>query len=69
MPIFEYKCIKCGTMTEFLEKSSGRSSRSCPKCGSKELEKQISVFSPAVKQGESKRCHGCSDFTCPHSGR
>jgi hypothetical protein len=26
------------------------------------------VFSAGVKQGDSKRCHDCSDSVCPHAG-
>ena len=67
MPIFEYKCSKCGKISEFLETSSARLKRSCAHCGSKKLEKQLSTFAPKIKEGESKRCHGCSDHTCPHA--
>ncbi|HUS73089.1 MAG TPA: zinc ribbon domain-containing protein [Sedimentisphaerales bacterium] len=68
MPIYEYKCGKCGRINEFLENFSSRSSRTCVYCGSKKLEKQFSVFAPGVKVGDSKRCHGCSDNTCPGAG-
>jgi hypothetical protein len=30
--------------------------------------KQFSVFAPRIKEGESKKCHGCSDHSCPHAG-
>ncbi|MHC4573708.1 MAG: FmdB family zinc ribbon protein [Planctomycetota bacterium] len=68
MPIYEYKCSKCGKISEFLENSSARGGRACPHCGSNRLTKRLSVFSAGVKQGDSKRCHGCSDRTCPHAG-
>jgi putative FmdB family regulatory protein len=68
MPIFEYKCRKCGNNFELLEKASDKSKRICPSCGCEDVEKQISVFSAVVKEGESKKCHSCSDFKCPHSG-
>ncbi|MDD5326347.1 MAG: zinc ribbon domain-containing protein [Phycisphaerae bacterium] len=67
MPIFEYKCIKCNKISEFLELRDSKQSRVCPHCGSSELTKQISVFSAQVKEGQSKKCFGCSDNTCPHS--
>lgn len=69
MPIFEYKCGKCGKISEFLETSGGNEARSCEHCGSKKLKKLLSTFAPRVKEGQSKRCHGCSDNTCPHAGR
>ncbi|MCK4752731.1 MAG: zinc ribbon domain-containing protein [Planctomycetes bacterium] len=67
MPIFEYKCVKCGKVSEFLVKNGSEKELVCSHCGSEKLEKQLSVFSPGIKQGDSKRCHGCSDNTCPHS--
>jgi hypothetical protein len=33
------------------------------------LTKQMSVFSAQVKEGQSKKCFGCSDNSCPHSRR
>ncbi|MHC4498826.1 MAG: FmdB family zinc ribbon protein [Planctomycetota bacterium] len=69
MPIYEYKCADCGRISEFLENSSGKSSRACAHCGSAKLTKQLSVFSAGVKQGDSKRCEGCSDYSCPHAPR
>jgi len=68
MPIFEYKCGKCGGISEFLESSGDKRDRRCSHCGSEKLEKQFSVFSPRAKEGQSKKCHGCSDFKCPHAG-
>mgnify|MGYP001157802573 CR=1 FL=1 len=68
MPIFEYKCGKCGRISEFLETASERGVKRCGHCGSEDLKKQISAFAPRVKEGESKKCHGCSDFKCPHAG-
>ena len=67
MPIFEYKCDKCGKVAEFLEQAGSRKKRSCPACGGEKLSKLISVFSPGIKEGQSKRCHGCSDNVCPHA--
>ena len=69
MPVYEYKCGKCGRINEFLESFSGKKNKSCMYCGSKKLEKQISIFAPKIKEGASKRCYGCSDQACPHSGR
>jgi putative FmdB family regulatory protein len=68
MAIFEYKCDQCGKISEFLVKSGKGGKITCAHCGSSKMTKQLSVFSPGVKQGDSKRCHGCSDDTCPHAG-
>jgi putative FmdB family regulatory protein len=67
MPVFEYKCGKCGRISEFLELHDSKKTKVCPHCGSRKLTKQISVFSAQVKAGQSKKCFGCSDNTCPHS--
>ncbi|MHC4113817.1 MAG: FmdB family zinc ribbon protein [Planctomycetota bacterium] len=69
MPVFEYKCDKCGKISEFLEGLGTRADRRCQHCGGKRLARQISVFSPRVKESQSKKCHGCSDFSCPHAGQ
>ena len=62
MPIFEYKCNKCGHKTEFLEKSAGKSKHICEKCGSSDMQRLFSGF--AVGQS-SKGSGSCSTGTCP----
>jgi len=68
MPIFEYKCIKCGRISEFLEPHDSKELKTCRHCGGKKLEKQFSTFAFKIKEGDSKRCGGCGDQSCPHSG-
>ncbi len=67
MPVFEYKCVDCGKISEFLVNAGGNTPKGCSHCGGKKLEKQFSVFAPRIKEGQSKKCHGCSDHSCPHS--
>ena len=62
MPIFEYKCKKCGHKTEFLEKSAGKNTHICEKCGSSDTQKLFSGF--AVGQS-SKGSNSCPTGTCP----
>jgi putative FmdB family regulatory protein len=77
VPIYEYKCDDCGKITELLESSDSKGERKCAHCGSTKLAKQFSVFSAQVKpfdsaqgrEGQSKKCFGCSDNSCPHSRR
>jgi putative FmdB family regulatory protein len=69
VPIYEYKCDDCGKITELLESSGNKGERKCGHCGSGKLKKQFSVFSAQVKEGQSKKCFGCSDNSCPHSRR
>ena len=45
MPIFDYSCTACGKRFDLLIR--GKETASCPKCGSQELEKNLTL--PAVK--------------------
>ena len=42
MPIYEYKCLECGTSVEKIQKISDEPLTVCEKCGGK-LEKQVSL--------------------------
>jgi len=42
MPIYEYKCLRCGLHVEKMQKVSDAPLRMCEKC-SGELEKQVSL--------------------------
>lgn len=76
MPIFEYRCKKCGTAFEALV-SNADAKATCEKCGSKQTEKQLSIFSASVASGSPIPCStgncptsgmagsGCSTGTCP----
>jgi putative FmdB family regulatory protein len=45
MPLYEYKCQKCGEEFEKLSKTSqADESKTCPKCGSQESERLVSIF-------------------------
>ena len=46
MPLYEYKCTKCGRTTEKIENVSGPHLRKCPHCGGK-VESLISA--PAIQ--------------------
>jgi len=61
MPIFEYKCNKCGRSMEFLEKRKTRAKHVCKDCGSSDLQKMLSSFS--VGQGDKSSALG--NETCP----
>jgi putative FmdB family regulatory protein len=49
MPIYEYKCKKCGFKTEKLQKISEKPLRTCPACHKPALEKLISNTSFQLK--------------------
>jgi len=66
MPIFEYRCRKCGHVTAFLEKPDNRKPHACEECRSKATEKIFSTF--AAKSGSSSSStSSCPTGTCPLS--
>ncbi len=76
MPIYEYKCGKCGRVFEQLVRSSSDRPAACPSCGGKKIEKQFSSFSATVSGSsgslpcESGACQpgGCAGGACPFGG-
>jgi putative FmdB family regulatory protein len=46
VPLYEYKCLKCGRRTEKIEKVSGPHLKKCPHCGGK-VESVITA--PAIQ--------------------
>jgi putative FmdB family regulatory protein len=45
MPIYEYRCEACGEVFEVLVRSRSRQTGPrCPKCGSAEVTKAMSLF-------------------------
>ncbi len=63
MPIYEYKCRKCGAEFEELLRRADESVE-CPKCGSSELEKLFSKLG-GVRGGNGSDDFGSSGPTCP----
>ncbi|MBN2512695.1 MAG: zinc ribbon domain-containing protein [Sedimentisphaerales bacterium] len=62
MPIYEYKCKKCGRITEFLEKRDNEQTHVCQMCGSRDMHRVISTFSAGKAKSQS-----CPTGTCPLS--
>lgn len=60
MPLFEYRCKKCGNVTTFLERIGEDKEHHCEKCESKETEKIFSKVSQITEKKSS-----CSTGTCP----
>jgi putative FmdB family regulatory protein len=56
MPIFEYVCKECDH--EFEALVYGGEKAACPKCHSKKLAPQLSVFAVAAKGPSSSRASG-----------
>ena len=46
MPLYEYKCLKCGRHTEKIENVSGPHLKKCPHCGGK-VERLLTA--PAIQ--------------------
>ena len=46
MPLYEYKCVKCGKTTEKIETVAGPHLKKCPHCGGK-VEQAITA--PAIQ--------------------
>ena len=64
MPIFEYICQECDH--EFEALVFGRDKASCPKCHSKKLSPQLSVFAVSAKASSGASapagaCGSCGD--------
>lgn len=64
MPIFEYICNECAHRFEALV--YGKDKAECPKCHSKNLEPQLSIFAVSAKSGtttatSSGACGSCGD--------
>jgi putative FmdB family regulatory protein len=79
MPLYEYKCSKCGHLYEVLASSSSEKSSPCPKCGAGQAVKQFSAFAvtsgsagtaPACEPGGSPAgCGSCGGGGgCPYGG-
>ncbi|MFK7736858.1 MAG: zinc ribbon domain-containing protein [Pirellulaceae bacterium] len=60
MPIYEYLCKKCESDVEILLRNSDEKPE-CPECGSKRLEKQLSVAASPATQGQLPTAMGESE--------
>ncbi|PIP07963.1 MAG: FmdB family transcriptional regulator [Syntrophobacteraceae bacterium CG23_combo_of_CG06-09_8_20_14_all_50_8] len=69
MPIYEFKCKKCGSVFETLFFSmQGKQAVACPCCGSKRTEKLMSMFGGKFGNASSgSGCSTCSTTSCPPS--
>jgi putative FmdB family regulatory protein len=61
MDLFDYKCLDCEDVAEYLLFSSSEKPR-CRKCGSENMEKLLSTFAVSVKTSSSKE----SAPSCPY---
>jgi len=57
MPIYEYRCRKCGVIFERFQKvNEGGESLTCPACREKKPEKIFSAFSSSKGSESSSSC-------------
>jgi putative FmdB family regulatory protein len=71
MPIYEYRCEKCGHQMDALQKVSDAPLVDCPECGEPALKKLISPaafrlkgsgwYETDFKQGKKKNLHDSGD--------
>jgi len=66
MPIFEYVCRECQHQFEALV--FGKDKAKCPKCQSRKLEPQLSVFAVAAKSGSAPSMAAGPCGSCGHPG-
>ncbi|MFZ5899055.1 MAG: FmdB family zinc ribbon protein [Bacillota bacterium] len=56
MPIFEFRCVKCGKLFEKLFLNADEEIRiKCPDCGSEEADRVISRTNYAMGSGRGKK--------------
>jgi putative FmdB family regulatory protein len=58
MPIYEYRCLECGKISEVFLHTPNSDSIECPICGSKNVERLLSA-SYAIKMGDSMLGRTC----------
>ena len=57
MPIYEYRCRKCGKLFEKIQKmDEGGDSLQCPYCGGQKPERMFSSFSSSKGSESSSSC-------------
>lgn len=66
MPLYEFRCEKCGHVHERLcRMGENGKGLACPECGGRRLRRVMSVFSARVSGGSSsKALSGASCSTC-----
>jgi len=66
MPVYEYRCPKCGRVFEhFWRGFERREELRCPDCGADKVEKVFSVFGTG---GGSTASYSSSSASCAPSG-
>ena len=66
MPIYEFRCLGCGHVFEFLKLKKEAEEMKCPKCNSEEVERVLSVVSVSklLSGKASSTVKSCGGGTC-----
>jgi putative FmdB family regulatory protein len=68
MPIFEFRCRRCGGRFELLVQAGSEALLRCPECDSEDVEKLVSVFGigggVSRLKSSASGCQTCSTKTC-----
>jgi putative FmdB family regulatory protein len=66
MPIYEFRCLGCGHVFEFLKLKKEAEEMKCPKCNSEEVERVLSTVNVAksVSGKTSSTVKSCGGGTC-----
>ena len=67
MPLYEFRCQKCGHVFEELVRTDGGEPGACPRCGARKPVKLLSAFSARAGGGSSSGAASgsCPTGTCP----
>ncbi len=61
MPIYEYRCQDCRQLFQKLQSmSAGKDGVACPSCGSRRVERQLSVFASGSQGSSAAPSGGCA---------
>jgi len=66
MPIYEYRCTRCGHVFSRLQRVGASSEGvTCPECGSGEVERMVSTFASGSSGDSAGTAAGpsCTGFT------
>lgn len=77
MPIYEYRCCRCGTEFERLRPlGQATDAGPCPQCGSSEVSRRPSRFASFAKEGGQTHavaggstCGSCTSTSCRSCGK
>ena len=61
MPLFEFKCTKCGHKFDLIISYANKNKATCPQCGAENPKQMLSQFSSPRSSGSDDMCRGCGN--------